>query len=387
MALRQEIHGNCATRFARVREAFAELFADPSEVGGAVAIQLDGRFAVDLWAGHADAARSRPWERDTLVNVFSTTKGMTALCAHRLVDRGSLDLDAPAARYWPEFARGGKAALPVRQLLNHSAGLPAIRRPLPPSALFEWEALTDALAEQEPFWEPGTRHGYHALTFGWLVGELVRRVSGRSVGRFFQEEIAGPLGADVYIGTAPRLDHRVAEMIPAPPPKLGEVDLLLEILKNPTSVAARAFLNPLLPPDAINTTQWRRAEVPAANGHASARGLAQVYGAVAAPEHPATKVLHPEGVKRAGTEERSGLDLILLDQFVRYGPGFMLGTPDEPLGPNAGAFGHSGAGGSLAFADPTAKLGFAYVMNQMQSGRYLIGPRANALVKAAYDCF
>jgi len=386
MARRPEIHGECAPQFEGVRESFAQLFAAPSEVGGAVAIQQEGRMVVDLWAGHADAARSRPWERDTLVNVFSTTKGMTALCAHRLADRGELDLDAPASRYWPEFAQGGKGTLSVRALLNHSAGLPAIRRPLAPNALFEWEAPTDALASQEPWWEPGTRHGYHALTFGWLVGELVRRVSGRSVGRFFQEEIAGPLEADVHIGTGPTLDARVAEVVPAPPPEPGEVNPLLELLKNPTSVAARAFLNPALPPDVVNTTQWRRAEIPAANAHASARGLAQVYGAVASPEHAATEVLAAEGIERAGVEERSGPDLILFDQFVRYGPGFMLGTPDEPLGPNSGAFGHSGAGGSLAFADPTAKLGFAYVMNQMQLGRYLIGPRANALVEALYAC-
>jgi len=386
MAL-QEIHGECAPRFARVREAFAELFADPSEVGGAVAIQLDGYLVVDLWAGHANAARSRPWERDTLVNVFSTTKGMTALCAHRLADRGQLDLDAPAARFWPEFAQGGKGSLAVRHLLNHSAGLAAIRRPLPPGALFEWEKATDALAEQEPWWEPGTRHGYHALTFGWLVGELVRRASGKSIGRFFQEEIAGPLAADVHIGTGARLDARVAEMIPAALPKPGETNPLLEILKNPGSVAARAFTNPLLLPDVVNTKQWRRAEIPAANAHASARGLAQVYGAIASPQDAATRILEPEGIKRAGVEEKCGPDLILLDQFVRYGPGFMLGTPDEPLGPNAGVFGHSGAGGSLAFADPTARLGFAYVMNQMQTGRYLIGPRANALVAATYACF
>ncbi|HBZ70303.1 MAG TPA: hypothetical protein DEP35_11450 [Deltaproteobacteria bacterium] len=382
-----QISGDWEPRFARVREAFAKLFDDPSEVGGAVAIQLEGRFVVDLWAGHADAARSRPWQRDTLVNVFSTTKGMAALCAHRLVERGKLDMDAPVARYWPEFAGGGKACLPVRQLLNHSAGLPAIRRALAPSALFDWETLTDALAEQEPWWEPGTCHGYHALTFGWLVGELVRRVSGMTIGRFFQDEIAGRLEADVYIGTAPTLDPRVAETILAPLPKPGEMNLMLEILKNPSSVSARAFLNPLLLPGVVNTTQWRRAEIPAANGHASARGLAQVYGAAASPERAATQLLGKESIQRAGSEERSGPDAILFDQFVRYGPGFMLGTPDEPLGPNAGAFGHSGAGGSLAFADPAAKLGFAYVMNQMQIGPYLIGPRANALVKATYECF
>jgi CubicO group peptidase (beta-lactamase class C family) len=387
MAPRQEIHGDCEPGFERVRESFAEFFTDPDELGGAVAIQQDGRLVVDLWAGHADPARSRPWERDTLVNVFSTTKGMTALCAHRLVDRGELDLDAPASRYWPEFAQGGKAALRVRELLNHSAGLAAIRRPLSPNALFDWEEPTDALAAQETWWEPGTRHGYHALTFGWLVGELVRRVSGKSVGRFFQEEIAGPLGADVHIGTGPALDHRVAEIPPVAVPKLGELNPLLDLLKNPTSVSARAFLNPALPPNVVNTTPWRRAEIPAANGHASARGLAQIYGAVASPEHAPTRILELEGIKRVGVEERSGPDLILFDQFVRYGPGFMLGTPDEPLGPNPGAFGHSGAGGSLAFGDPTAKLGFAYVMNQMQFGLYLIGPRANALVEATYQCF
>jgi len=381
-----QIHGHCEPGFERVRDVFAAQLAVPGELGAAVAIQREGRMVVDLWGGSADGARTRPWERDTLVNIFSTTKSLAALCIHRLADRGELELDAPVAKIWPEFGAAGKDRITVRHCLNHSAGMAAIRRPLATKSMYDWDTLTSALAEQEPWWEPGTRHGYHAVTFGWLTGEIVRRVSGKTIGRFLHDEIAGPLGADVRIGTGPEHDARIAELVPAPPPTDGTADVLAELLKNPTGLLAKAFLNPLLVPTVVNTPEWRRAEIPAANGHATARGLAQVFGAVAAPKRAPIPVLAPEGVKRSGVEEKAGPDLILLEMFTRYGPGFMLGTPDEPLGPNAGAFGHSGAGGSLAFADPTAALGFGYTMNKMHTGMYLIGPRANGLIAATYQC-
>jgi CubicO group peptidase (beta-lactamase class C family) len=380
------IHGACDARFARVRDTFASLFSDPAEVGGAVCITVDGRPVVDLWGGHADAARTRPWTRDTLVNVFSTSKGLTALCLHQLVDAGRIDLDAPVARYWPEFAQAGKGTLPVRQLLDHSAGLAAVEKTLPPAAMYDWDAMTGALAEQAPWWEPGTQHGYHALTFGWLVGELVRRVSGQTPGTYLRERIAGPLGADAFIGTPASQDARCAEVIPAPLPKPGEPNLIAELLKNVSAVGAKAFLNPFILPNAINTPEWRRAEIPAANGHASAVGLARIYGAAACGSLDGVDVLSIEGQKRAAEPHRDGPDAILMGMRTRFGAGYMLGTPDEPLGPNARPFGHSGAGGSLGYADPDTRLGFGYVMNQMHAGMYLIGPRANALIAATYEC-
>ena len=193
MTTRLEINGECGSKFRAVQEVFEENFVSLGEVGASVAVYLDGKLVVDLWGGYADAARTHLWEQDTIVNVYSTTKGMTAICAHKLVDQGKLDLDAPVAFYWPEFAQAGKGEIPVRYLLSHRAGLPAVKAPLGPDAMFDWEAMTRALAAQQPWWEPGTQHGYHAFTFGWLVGEVVRRISGRSLGTYFREEVAVPL--------------------------------------------------------------------------------------------------------------------------------------------------------------------------------------------------
>lgn len=201
-----DLQGTCHPRFERVRDRFAAGFEQGDELGAALCLTLEGETVVDLWAGHADAERSRPWQRDTLVNVYSSTKGIVALAAHQLVDDGRLDLDLPVAHYWPEFAAGGKAALPVRYLLSHQAGLAAVRKPLPPDGLYDWEVMTSALAEQEPWWEPGRAHGYHALTFGWLVGEVVRRVTGQRIGDVVRDRIASPLGVRFEIGFGPELD-------------------------------------------------------------------------------------------------------------------------------------------------------------------------------------
>src|SRR5216684_698288 len=207
------IYGDCDPRFERVRGAFVKNFQRRGEVGAAVSVMVDGHYAVDLWAGHADQAKTRAWERDTIVNVRSTTKGLCAMCAHRLADHGQLDFEAPVAKYWPEFAQAGKGMIPVSYLLNHKAGLAAIRALLRDEELFSWEKVTTELARQEPWWEPGTKHGYHAITFGWLVGEVVRRISGKSLGTYFRDEIAGPLEADAYIGFDASLDPRVADTI------------------------------------------------------------------------------------------------------------------------------------------------------------------------------
>jgi CubicO group peptidase (beta-lactamase class C family) len=379
-----EIHGTCDARFAGVRDLFAEQLANPDELGAAVAVTLGGRRVVDLWGGVADAARTTAWTPDTLVNLFSTTKGMTALCAHRLADQGKLDLDAPVARYWPEFAQADKGAIPVRWLLDHSAGLPAIDKPLPVGAATDWTVMTEALAAQAPWWTPGEEHGYHALTFGWLVGEVVRRVSGRSIGAYFRDEIAGPLGADFWIGTPPELDERTAELVMASP-KPGDADLMIAIVTQAKPYALKAFMNPIPSPGGMNGRAWRAAEIPAANGHGSARALARIYGALAAGTQGGVTLLSREAIDRARTVQRSGPDNVLPLLATKFGLGFQIGTDAEPIGPNPRAFGHSGMGGSLGFADPELELGFGYAMNRMENGVFLIGPRATALMNAAFE--
>jgi CubicO group peptidase (beta-lactamase class C family) len=381
-----EVHGTCEPSFGELRDVFARSFerGDKSEVGASVAIWREGRLVVDLWGGFADAAKTKRWAKDTIANVYSTTKGMTALCALRLAERGALDLDAPVARYWPEFAARGKGAIPVRWLLTHQAGLAAVRAPLPDEALFDPRAVCDALAAQAPWWEPGTQHGYHAVTFGHLIGEVVRRIDGRTLGAYFREELAQPLGLDFHIGVPESALARCAEMIPTPVAR-GQKDALATLAtQDRESVTAAAFNNPRQRRGTVNSEAWRRAELPAANGHGDARSLAKVYGILAARgEHDGVRVLSAEWVRRARSEQAFGKDAVLMGMPTRFGLGFMLHHELMPLGPNKSAFGHPGAGGSIAFADPEAGLGFAYVMNQMQAG--LAGdPRGYRLIRAAY---
>ncbi len=378
------IEGTCDPRFTRVREAFADNFASRRETGASVALAFDGRVVVDLWGGWADKARTRPWTRDTIVNVFSTTKGLTAICAHRLAGEGRLELDAPVAKYWPEFAANGKDQITVRQLLNHLAGLPAIRKPLGSEDLYDWGTMTDALAAEAPWWEPGTRHGYHAITFGYLVGEVIRRITGKSVGGYFRDEIAAPLAIDAHIGLPVTEDGRVADMLGAPPPAPGEFNLFAEIGKNPESVTAKTFMNPpVLSMAMVNSRAWRGAEIPAANGHTNARALARLYGALArGGEVDGVRVMEAREIPDCYVEESRGRDEVLMIS-TRFSAGFMLSQPGEEMGPNATAFGHPGAGGSLGFADPEAKIGFGYAMNRMGGG-ILLDPRAKALIAATY---
>lgn len=381
-----EIHGRCDARFARVREAFAANFRTGDEVGAAVAIAVEGELAVDLWAGHLDPSLSRPWQRDTLVNVYSTTKGVTALAAHRLVDEGKLDLDAPVARYWPEFAQAGKGAVPVRLLLSHRAGLPAVRKLLPNEALYDWEAMTGALAAEAPWWEPGAAHGYHAVSFGWLVGEVVRRIAGKSLGAYLRDTFCRPLDLDFHVGLAEREHARVGDILqPAAPDPTGEAAQLFgRALADPEGVTARAFMNPPSMALGPNVPAWRSAEIPGANGHGTARALARLYGRAALGD--AGGVISRDAIARCRGEQSRGADLVL-GVPTRFGLGFMLRQESHEGGRclGAGAFGHPGAGGSLAFADPEQRLGFGYVMNRM-GPRILLDDRAIALVEAANAC-
>jgi CubicO group peptidase (beta-lactamase class C family) len=379
------IEGTCDTHFNRVKEAFAENFAKRNEYGAAVTVTIAGKPVLDLWAGHADKARTRAWTRDTLVNVFSTTKGLTAICAHRLADQGKLDFDEPVSRYWPEFAQNGKERIPVRQLLNHRAGLPAIRHQLAEDAAYDWEVMTTALAAEEPWWEPGSKHGYHALTYGWLVGEVIRRITGKSVGAYFRDEIAGPLDLDCHIGLDVRNDERCGQMIQSPPPPPGQMNIFQYAMDHPASVTARTFNNPptALKLSAVNARAWRGAEIPAANGHTTARALARLYGALAdGGQVDGVRILSPAALSRCYTEESAGTDEVLMVP-TRFSTGFMLTQAHDPIGPNPHAFGHPGAGGSLGFADPDARVGFGYTMNKM--GPYiLIDPRTRCLIDALY---
>lgn len=270
-------HGHCDDRFAAVRDAFAANFEERDELGAAVTVLVDGSPVVDLWGGWADKDRTRPWERDTVVNVWSTTKGPTALCAHILVDRGLLDLDAPVATYWPEFAAAGKESVPVRHLLSHRSGVAGLRDPHTLAELYDWELTTARLAATEPWWEPGTRSGYHAISYGFLVGEVVRRITGLLPGEFLRQEITGPLDIDFTIGLPEKDAHRVAELVQ--PKTVSREQAALFARMEPVAIAS--LLNPGTGTAAANTPEWRAAEIPAANGHGTARAVATLYGILA----------------------------------------------------------------------------------------------------------
>jgi len=382
----QLIEGEVDKRFENVRKAFAENFEQRGELGAAACILIDGKPVVDLWGGHVDKEKTKPWKRDTLVNVYSTTKGMTSTCAHRLIDQGKLDPDEPVAKYWPEFAQAGKQDLPVRYVLSHRAGLAAVKKVLSEDALFDWNTMTAALAEQEPWWQPGTRHGYHALTIGWLAGELIRRISGKGLGTYFREEIAEPLGLDAHIGLDAKHDPRVSDLYPAPPPGPGEPNLFEEAMKEPEGVTAKAFLNPpvLTKPGLVNTRAWRAAELGGANAHTTARSLGTMYAALArGGELGGHRIVRPEALERFYAEQSFGPDEVLMKMPTRFSMGFMLSQPGASFGPGRKSFGHPGAGGSLGFADPQKKVGFGYTMNKMQNG-LLVDSRAAALIDAFY---
>ncbi|MET9809401.1 serine hydrolase domain-containing protein [Streptomyces halstedii] len=377
------IHGHCDPRFTAVRDAFAGNFAVRAELGAAVTVLLDGEPVVDLWGGWADADRARPWERDTVVNVWSTTKGPTALCAHILADRGQLDLDAPVAAYWPEFAAAGKESVRVRHLLSHRSGVAGLREPHTLAALYDWEATTAALAATAPWWEPGTRSGYHALTYGFLVGEVVRRITGLLPGAFLRREVTGPLDIDFTIGRPEQDAHRVAELV-RPGTVVREQAALFARME---PVAIASLLNPGTGTEAANTPEWRAAEIPAANGHGTARAVAALYGIIAGRGSlDGRRILSEQAAERVREGQGSCRDLVLGTGFTHeteLGLGLWLSGPNGSYGPNPRAVGHDGAGGSCGLADPEAGIALGYVMNRM--GPHIADdPRKTALVDAVY---
>jgi CubicO group peptidase (beta-lactamase class C family) len=345
-------------RFAAVREQFEANLASGADVGASFCATLEGETVVDLWGGFADPARTRPWERDTIVNVYSTTKTMTALCALMLADRGELDFDAPVARYWPEFAANGKAAVTVAQLMSHSAGLSGWKERIAIEDLYDWEKATSLLAAQAPLWPPGTKPGYHALTQGYLVGEVVRRITGRSLGTFFRQEIAEPLGADFHIGLPASEDHRVAELIPPPPGQgAGEAPSQSELQK-------LTFNNPGIDVSATRTRAWRGAEIPAAGGTGNARSIAEIHvilanGGIAKGK----RFMSEAGCRKALELQIEGEDL-MMSAPARFGLGFGLSGGMIPL-PNASSMFWGGYGGSLVIIDMEGRTTCAYAMNRM----------------------
>lgn len=373
-----DISGRCEARFAAVKDAFASNFTDNGDVGASCAVALHGELVVDLWGGTLDAAATTPWEEDTIINVFSTTKTMSCLSLLVLCSRGLVDPDAPVYRYWPEFEQAGKANVLVRHLLSHTAGLPGWDQRLDVTDLYDWDKSTALLAAQATWWEPGSKSGYHGISQGNLVGEVVRRVDGRSVGRFFAEEIAAPFGADFHIGTGPEHDARIAPVIPVAPLVYsgsgGEVDK--------TSIPYRAS-NPRLVAEDSFTVPWRRAEIPAAGGHGNARSVALAQCAVSAGGSArGVDLLSAETVERIFDVQAAGRDLVL-GIGVTFGVGYGLNSPRAPISPNARVCYWGGWGGSLVVNDVDAGFTMAYVMNRMGEGT--VGDdRAHTILRACY---
>jgi CubicO group peptidase (beta-lactamase class C family) len=371
-----EIHGRVEAGFEPVRDAFEENFSK-GEVGASFAVMREGRVLVDLWAGSADRAGASPWRRETLANIWSTTKGIASLCCAMLVDRGALDYDTPVAHYWPEFDAYGKGHITVGMLLSHQSGLSGPREPVAWLDYCNPDELNELLLAQEPLFEPGSGSGYHASTFGPLVGELFRRADGRSLGRFLHEEVAGPLAADVFIGLPESEEHRVAEMI--------GYDLDAAKLDFADDVQRCALANPEPDPEISNERAFRAAEIPSVNGQATAAGLARIYAALANDgEVDGVRLLSPETLAAATALRYSGVDQVFKFPF-EWASGFIRNTHKVLYGPNPRAFGHTGYGGSYGFADPEAGVGVGYVMNQM--GASLIGDARGAnLVRALHAC-
>ena len=381
------ISGYCEDNFIEARDIFEKSISSGFELGGSIAVEVQGKKVIDLWGGHLDHSQSKSWEENTLVNVFSTTKGIAAICLLQLIEKGLLDIEKPVCEYWPEFSVNGKENIPVKYLFCHKAGLCGVREPLESGAFSNWDLITSELAKQEPLWEPGTAHGYHAITYGHLVGELLRRIDGRTIGQYFKEEIAEPLNLDFWIGLPDSEFDRVSDIYPSKPGPLqylfplltklprfvlpGRAKFLLDFGDTSKPVGA-AFNNPPISSNRgmeANTKQWRNAEIPAANGHGTARSIAKLYGILAnGGSRDGIHVLSPETIEKGRQTQSDGKDLVLGGMRTRFGLGFMLGTENVSMGPNPNAFGHGGAGGSLGFSDPDNNISLGFVMNQMHQG-------------------
>ena len=370
-----QINGQCDPLFETVKTAFETNFKQHGDVGASVAITLDGEFVVDLWGGYLDEQKTVPWQEDTLINVWSSTKTMAAMSLLLLADLGEVDLHAAAAKYWPEFAQNGKDKVEVRHFLSHSAGLSGMDAPVDGDALYDWDWMTSALAAQAPWWEPGTQSGYHAITQGHLIGEIVRRVTGQSIGNFFRQEIAEPLSADFHIGADASLDARITNLFP-PPTSVAAAD--------EGSIAARTFANPRVDATEPRKRGWRAAEIPAANGQGNARSIVRAQTPMANGGSAFGKTIMSEaGTRRIFEQQSSGIDLAL-GIPITFGMGYGLNSDLAPLSPNKNTCFWGGYGGSLVLVDQDARLCLSYVMNKMEAG--LVGDmRGFNLVQAAYQ--
>ena len=371
------IEGTCDARFGALGDLLAASIASGNDLGASVAVTIDGELVVDIWGGWADEARTTPWDRDTLVNVWSTTKTMMALSALVLVERGQLDVDAPVATYWPEFAANGKEGVLVRHLLSHTSGVSAWAQPVVVDDLYDWDKSTSMLAAQAPWWEPGTASGYHALCQGHLVGEVIRRITGRKLGEFFADEIAGPLDLDFHIGLDPSEFHRVTNVIPPPPLPIDLTTLDMD------SVLVKTFTGPAPSADVAWTSAWRQADIGAANGHGNARSVARAQAVVACGGTlDGVQLLSPSTVQQIFRVQADGVDQVL-GIPSRFGIGYGLPSESYPYFPDGQICFWGGWGGSVIIVDVGRRMTIAYMMNRMESG--LVGDlRGESLVRAAY---
>ncbi|MBS0518178.1 MAG: beta-lactamase family protein [Proteobacteria bacterium] len=390
------VEGTCKKGYERVAEAFQKNFADHGEVGASVCVKVGGQTVVDLWGGVANARTGAAWTKDTVSTVFSCTKGATALCAHVLASRGKLDIDAPVTELWPEFGRHGKEAVTTRMMLDHSSAVPALREKVKDDGPYDWTYMTERLAAEEPFWKPGTRNGYHGFTFGWTVGEMVRRASGKSLGAFFRDEIARPLGIDFWIGLPEEIEPRVAPILAySLKPEQAKTPFLRDLATDRSSIPWLFFMNVgAWRAGGANSRAGHAAEIGAANGITNARGLAGLYAPLSTG---GGKLVDARTLARMGEVSMATHDDATLRIPTRFALGFMKSMDNrtrsvgaEIFGPDvdsailgSAAFGHVGAGGSLGFADPAAGFSFGYTMNQMGPG-LLLNHRGQSLVDATY---
>lgn len=374
------IHGHCAPGFAAVREAFETNFAVEEESGACVSVVLDGKTVVDLWGGWRDREMSLPWQRDTIVCMMSVAKAVSATCTHMLVDRGLVDLDAPVARYWPEFAQAGKEGVLVRHVLDHRAGLPVLTERLHSHAMFDHALMVAALARQEPLWKPGTQAGYHVHNQGFLLDEIMRRVDGRTLPQFLREEVSGPLGLDYQFGLSQADQARCAEFMQA-----TEGTIFAARNGNPEKILSRAW-DQLPDPLDLNSREWREATITSASGHGNARAIARLYGALArGGELDGIRLMSMATRDQAITEQHNMVE-VMMERPYHQALGFLRTSPPIVwMGPGQRSFGHHGIGGSIGLGDPDAKLGFSYAMNKMHA-RHDNGPRAGRLIEAVYQC-
>jgi CubicO group peptidase (beta-lactamase class C family) len=374
-----DVQGTCDERFRGVRAVLEANLDSGADLGASVAVTLDGAPVVDLWGGWASGDRTQPWTADTITNVWSTTKTMTALAALVLADRGEIDVHAPVAHYWPEFKANGKEAIEVRHLLGHTSGLSGWAQPVVVEDLYDWEKSTSMLAAQAPWWEPGTASGYHALSQGHLVGEVIRRVTGLSLKDFFAQEVAGPLGGDFHIGLDPDDDHRVSDIVPPPPTQAFDMTAF-----DPDGPAMKTFNGPPFPAELANTVPWWRAQIGAANGQGNARSVARIQSVVACGgEVDGVRLLSPKTCDLIFEEQANGTDLVI-GIPVRFGIGYGLSQPVSfPHIPDGRVCHWGGYGGSSIVVDLDRRMTFSYVMNRMEAG--IVGDeRGTSLLRATY---